>query len=363
MNDFNNQRKITKAPMNSNYILTDYGKLGIPDLICHHICEKMDWITWTTLCVAKPQFRKYTQGKSEQTLILPRNIPLYTTLTQQFHLVKDLILEDSTIYSRNFFLDHNEFATMTSLQSLAITEVASDMAYITAKNIEKLTVIVPEFERDLPYMVDFTEILVNNNPHIKYFYYMNGNLSCDNMSKYLRKCPLEALHLYGTSIENKNSFTNFLNSAQHLCKLSFIEGATLGAQECFSMDTNMDTKKRILALEIELLWHLGEIDYLSLLKCTNLLNITIKYDSFERMEAFYDILLNLHTLTTIVLRPNIWRRNKVITAIEVNADKNNFHYFNPQFKSKGVNIILRDNDPDCDDHRNMFDELVAHANP
>lgn len=324
----------------SNSETQTFIELPICDDICREICSRLDWNSWINLRLAFPKFGQFINVK-EKPLFLSSNTKISVPIMQIFPFVKHLVMEEPEQSSKYAFYLANELYKMTALEMLTITEVRSDIFYITAVNLRQLIIIQSQREMGMLVSPDYAERLICSNPDLNEFCFMNAYLTLAS-TLHLSLCPLTGIILHHTLLENKLAFHQLLHLTRQLSFVS-LTGTYTHAAQMVLMEAVPEIKQRLIQLRIELLYFI-DIDYYSQIEqFINLEHLCVFYHYYEQMERLYPILLQMNKLKSIELHPMIWAGEDQWTWEADNADCENYYNFGFQLAKKGVKMVRHEN--------------------
>lgn len=278
-------------------------ELPINDDCWRNICERLNWSDWTKLCLAYPQFSKFIDGKSIQTLILEMGTILCRPLAENAHIIKNVIIDDGP-REYNYIDILENYDILTAIESLVVVGAEHPLTYIKSENIKYLA-ISTVYQNDLTYTAnleqlittDFLEPLLAISKNIEQIHIGGSHIS-ENSFKYLSQNPIRRMILADISIASPDHLGNFLSQANHLTHIELWSSGSVEFQNYF-WNTDNTARQRIKSMSVVLLPGVNQNQYHNIRHFTNLEDIRIIYTDWEKLELFLGSLTHLENLKSI----------------------------------------------------------------
>lgn len=133
----------------------------------------LDWETWAFIMAANDRFNLLEYEIERQTLILRNNREPSQALINRFNRVQNVIIEADT--SEMFFERSRKYLGLTSLVKLVIRDLATEIDFISSRNIEYVSIWAEPLERQINrQLMDHAKPLLEISKKLRLFRYQNG---------------------------------------------------------------------------------------------------------------------------------------------------------------------------------------------
>lgn len=299
-----------------------------------HICELLDWVTWSNLCTAYPQLTMFNNGKNGKTLFLQAGVFLYEPIRRNEHLIREVIIEEGQLgHNNRQILD--SYGHLKSIETLTVLSADHELDYIESTGIQYLTVTAMDHEG--PLAEDFIAPLLEKSRKIKKLYYENGHFFPES-SRSLAKNPIEGLTLTDVFIIDFEEFGNFLNGAIKLSHLAMMGSRSYQLQEYF-WSTNNACKQRLKSITMTLLTRIEDEHLHRFDEFVNLESIRVYYTCEFKMEIFYGHITSARNIRLIEVAASLTADTAEELEEKSKDDVEVFNLWKDRFETNNVKLV------------------------
>lgn len=337
----------------------------INDNCWYHICNSMDWITWSNMITAYPQFKSFKDGRKLKTLVVESSTIINENIMVNSNLIKDLVIEDHE-YQSELMNGQGKFERMTEIENLSIVDVEHNINYIRSTKIKKLAICGTIEDQDIldPLPIDNTTTLLQICRKLKEIRF--NEIYLDNTSiNSLILNPIEKLSLINAHFIYPENEKYLLQNSKKLTDLTMAGEWSVSLQKTFFDRQLLFERRQIRKLTLQLLPDL-ENHYVRINDCSNLEQIHIFFNGFLELNIFLKTLMRSKNLT---FSNKTFKRIKLIKITATNRyemlDKMYRSYFLKffiefQLKFKEMGVYLMEYEEKLFD--NLMDAVLSDKN-